>query len=415
MSYQQGLSGLTAASNDLDVIGNNIANAQTVGFKQSTAEFADMFANSIATAVNNQIGIGVRLAGVQQDFSQGQVTTTDVATDIAINGNGFFQMQNANGTVTYSRNGQFTPDKNGFLVDAEGNKVMGFVANAQGVLQTAQTVPIQIPTTQLAPVPTTTITAGINLNAQATAPTVAPFDPTNQNSFTFTTGVPTFDSLGGSTTVNLFFVKGAAAGSWEVFSNTPGGTPTDLGTMQFDQSGNLTATTTPPPASTPTATVGQFTLPLTNTDGAANQNITVDVSTATQFGGANGITNLGQNGFGTATLAAFAVGQDGTITGTYSDGRTAALGQVVLATFNNPNGLQNLGNNQFAQTNDSGVAQVAVAGSTNHGSLLGSSIESSNVDLTGSLVDLITAQRNYQANAQTIKTQQTIDQTLINL
>src|ERR1700761_8725945 len=136
MGYQEGLSGLAAASNDLDVVGNNIANVQTVGFKQSTAVFADLYANSIATAVNNQIGIGTRLAGVQQDFSQGQVTTTAVATNIAINGNGFFVMQNPNGAITYSRNGQMVPDKNGFITDAEGDKLMGYSANAQGVLQT---------------------------------------------------------------------------------------------------------------------------------------------------------------------------------------------------------------------------------------------------------------------------------------
>src|ERR1700754_2785404 len=123
MGYQTALSGLAAASNDLDAVGNNIANAQTVGFKQSTAVFADLYANSIATAVNNQIGIGTRLAGVQQDFSQGQVTTTDVATNMAINGNGFFQMQNPNGSVTYSRNGQFTKNTKGFFVDAERNEV----------------------------------------------------------------------------------------------------------------------------------------------------------------------------------------------------------------------------------------------------------------------------------------------------
>ncbi len=352
---------------------------------------------------------------MQQDFSQGAVTTTDVATDIAINGNGFFQMQNPNGTITYSRNGQFTPDKNGFLVDAQGNKLMGFGADQQGVLQTAQTQPIQIPTTNLAPVATTTITAALNLNAQATPPADATFNANDPKSFTFSTAIPSFDSLGGQQTINLFFVKGANPGQWEVFGGPAGAATTDLGQATFDQSGNLTATTGPAPANTPTAIVGQFTLPVTNTDGSANQNLTIDVSGTTQFGGQNGINNLTQDGFGTATLASFAVNQDGTISGTYSDGRTQVLGEVVLATFNNPNGLQNLGNNQFAQTNDSGVPQVSQPGATNHGSLQGSAVEASNVDLTGSLVDLITAQRNYQANAQTIKTQQTIDQTLINL
>jgi flagellar hook protein FlgE len=414
MSYQQGLSGLAAATNDLDVIGNNIANAQTVGFKQSTAVFADMFANSIATAVNNQIGIGTRLAGVQQDFSQGGVTTTAVATNIAINGNGFFQMQNPNGTVTYSRNGQMIPDKDGFIVDAEGNKLMGFSANAQGVLQTAQVAPIQIPNVNLPPVPTQTITGGFNLNAQQALPKTTPFNASDPSSFSFTTSVPSFDSLGGQTTVNLYFVKDATSGQWDVFGGPAGGAATKLGTMQFDQSGNLQSTVDA--AGNATAVSGQFSLPLTNTDGAANQTLTVDMSSTTQFGATDSsIVNLKADGFGTASLANFTIGADGTISGTYTDGRTGTLGQVLLSTFNNPNGLQNLGNNQFAQTNDSGVPQTAVPGSTNHGSVQGSAVEASNVDLTGSLVDLITAQRNYQANAQTIKTQQTIDQTLINL
>jgi flagellar hook protein FlgE len=303
------------------------------------------------------------------------------------------------------------PDKNGFITDAEGDKLMGFSANAQGVLQTTNVVPIQIPNINLPPVATTTITAGVNLNAQAALPKDTPFNPADQNSFNFHTAVPSFDSLGGQSTVDLYFVK-TATGQFEVFGGPTGTTPKDLGQMSFDSSGNLTATTS---GGAPTAINGQFSLAVTNTDGSAPQTIAIDVSTTTQFGSPNGINNLTADGFGSSTLANYSIGNDGTITGTYTDGRTATLGQVLLATFNDPNGLDNLGNNQFAATAASGVPQVSTPGSTNHGSVQGSATESSNVDLTGSLVDLITAQRNYQANAQTIKTQQTIDQTLINL
>jgi flagellar hook protein FlgE len=421
MSYQQGLSGLAAATNDLDVVGNNIANAQTVGFKQSTAVFADLYANSIATAVNNQIGIGTVLAGVQQDFSQGGVTTTDIPTNMAINGNGFFQMQNPNGTITYSRNGQFVSDKNGFVVDAEGNKLMGFIANAQGQVQTGQVVPIQIPNgSLLPPVATTTATFGVNLDAAQKAPTTTPFNASDDTSFNFNTSVQTFDSLGAQTTINLYFVKSAAnPGQWEVFGGPSGSTPSDLGTMTFSSSGALTATNQPGGGAAITPT-GKFTLPaITNPDGSASQTITLDLSQTTQFGnGGNGSTTTAaptQDGFGTSQLANFSIGSDGTITGSYTDGRKATLGQVLLANFTNPNGLQNLGNNQFSQTAESGQPQIGVPGSSNLGSVQGGAVEASNVDLTGSLVDLITAQRNYQANAQTIKTQQTIDQTLINL
>src|ERR1700754_2332389 len=424
MGYQTALSDLGAASNDLDVVGNNIANAQTVGFKQSTAVFADLYANSIATAVNNQIGIGTRLAGVQQDFSQGEVTTTDVPTNMAINGNGFFQMQNPNGSITYSRNGQLIENKAGFIVDAEGNEVMGFQANAQGQLQTGQVVPIQIPNSSLLPpIATTKATFNVNLDAAATEPkdaaTVNPPSPTDPDSFTFQTSTQTFDSLGAKTTVNLYFVKSATTNQWEVFGGPSGAAPTDLGSMTFDSSGALTAAASPPPASTPITPAGAFSLTIPNTDGAVAQTVTIDLTGTTQFGGdgtdSAATSAPSQDGLGTSQLANFTIGSNGTITGSHTEGRTATLGQVLLATFTNPNGLQNLGNNQFAQTNDSGEPQVGVAGSSTLGSIQGSAVEASNADLTNSLVDLITAQRNYQANAQTIKTQQTIDQTLINL
>ncbi|QYD73264.1 flagellar hook protein FlgE [Paraburkholderia edwinii] len=419
MSYQSALSGLAAASNDLDVVGNNIANAQTVGFKQSSAVFADLYANSIATAVNNQIGIGTRLAGVQQDFSQGQTTTTDIPTNMAINGNGFFEMQNPNGTVTYSRNGQFVPDKNGFIVDAEGNKLMGFLANSQGQLNKGQIVPIQIPNSSLLPpVATTKATFGINLDSGATTPTTTPVNPQDTSSFNFTTSIQTFDSLGTPTTINLYFVKDPNnPGQWDVSGGPAGTTPVAMGSMTFDSSGKLTSSVDS--SGNPSSTTGQFSLGISNTDGAANQTITIDLSSTTQFGGGSAGSTVtsapSQDGFSTSQLANFSIGDDGTITGTYSDGRTATLGQVLLANFTNPNGLQNLGNNQFAQTSESGEPEVGVPGSSNLGSVAGGQVETSNVDLTGSLVDLITAQRDYQANAQTIKTQQTIDQTLINL
>ncbi|HWT35462.1 MAG TPA: flagellar hook-basal body complex protein, partial [Paraburkholderia sp.] len=165
MGYQQGLSGLAGASSDLDVIGNNIANANTVGFKQGAAQFADMYANSVATAVNNQIGIGTRMSSVEQNFSQGTISTDDIALHVAINGNGFFQMSN-NGSLTYSRNGVFQLDKNGYIVNADGLKLMGYAANSNGIINTAGTVPLQVPTANIPPTATKTITAGLNLNAQ---------------------------------------------------------------------------------------------------------------------------------------------------------------------------------------------------------------------------------------------------------
>ncbi|KUY97157.1 flagellar biosynthesis protein FlgE [Burkholderia territorii] len=413
MGYQQGLSGLAGASNALDVIGNNIANANTVGFKSSTAQFSDMYANSVATSVNTQIGIGASLASVQQQFGQGTINTTNSSLDVAINGNGFFQMSN-NGVTTYSRDGTFQRDKNGFIVDSQGRNLMGYAASSGGVINTAQTVPLQAPTTNIAPTATTKITGQFNLNSQDTVPTKTPFSATDTTTYNYSTSIQVYDSLGGSQAVNMYFVK-SAAGTWEAYAGVQGGATTDLGTVTFNSSGAIQSTTTGTPA-TPTASLGQFQFTVPNTDGSATpQQLTLDLTGTTQYGGKDGVNNLAQDGYASGTLTTFSIGADGKLTGNYSNGQTAVLGQIVLANFNNPNGLVNLGGNQYAESSASGVPQISAPGSTNHGSLQGSALENSNVDLTSQLVNLITAQRNYQANAQTIKTQQTVDQTLINL
>jgi len=412
MGYQQGLSGLSASSNDLDVIGNNIANANTIGFKQSTAQFADLYANTIATSVNDQIGIGTQLSGVQQDFKQGTFNTTGQALNVAINGTGFYQMSN-NGALTYSRNGVFQLDKNGYITNSEGLKLMGYAANTNGVINSAQTVPIQVPTTNIAPIATQNITATVNLNAQDTVPTVTPFSATNSQTYNYSTSIQTYDSLGGSQQVNMYFVK-TASNAWDVYSGPASGAISKVGSVGFSTAGTLTSTTASAPATSPST--GQLAFAIPNADGSATpQSLTLDMSGTTQYGGKDGVTNLSQDGFASGELTNFAIGADGTISGTYSNGRTQSLGQIVLANFNNPNGLQNLGNNEFGETAASGVPQISAPGSTNHGTLTGGAVENSNVDLTSQLVDLITAQRNYQANAQTIKTQQAVDQALINL
>jgi flagellar hook protein FlgE len=412
MSYDTGLSGLAAATNDLDVIGNNIANANTVGFKQSTAQFADVYANSIATSVNNQIGIGTQLAAVQQDFSQGTINTTGQALNVAINGTGFFQMSN-NGSLTYSRNGVFQLDKNGFITNAEGLDLMGYAANANGVINTASTVPLQVPTTNVAPTATSSITAQLNLNAQDTViPTTTAFSAANSQTYSYSTSIQTYDSLGGSNQVNMYFVNNGG-GSWSVYGGPSNGTINQLGTITFNQSGGLTTTTPTAPVTSPGA--GQFSFSVPTTDGSAAESLTLNLTGTTSYGSTDGVNNLAQNGYASGQLTNFSIGANGVITGNYSNGQTQSLGQIVLANFNNPNGLQDLGGNEYAATSASGVPQISAPGSTNHGTLTGGAVESSNVDLTTQLVDLITAQRNYQANAQTIKTQQTVDQTLINL
>ncbi|WP_049120411.1 flagellar hook protein FlgE, partial [Burkholderia cenocepacia] len=336
MGYQQGLSGLAGASNALDVIGNNIANANTVGFKSSTAQFADMYANSVATSVNTQIGIGTSLNSVQQQFGQGTINTTNSSLDVAINGNGFFQMSN-NGVTTYSRDGTFQRDKNGFIVDSQGRNLMGYAANAGGVINTAQTVPLQAPTTNIAPTATTKITGQFNLNSQDTVPTKTPFSATDNTTYNYTTSIQVYDSLGGSQAVNMYFVK-SAAGTWEAYAGVQGGATTDLGTITFDTSGAIQSTTTGTPA-TPTASLGQFQFTVPNTDGSATpQKLTLDLTGTTQYGGKDGVNNLAQDGYASGTLTTYSIGADGKLTGNYSNGQTAVLGLIALANFNNPNG-----------------------------------------------------------------------------
>jgi flagellar hook protein FlgE len=405
MSYQQALSGLGAASSDMDVIGNNIANSNTVGFKSGQAQFADMYASSMSTAINNQIGIGTRLSEVQQQFSQGTITTTNQALDVAINGNGFYQLSNGGSTV-YSRNGVFHLDNTGKIVNSSGMQLMGFAADSKGVVNSATTVPLTVPTSNIQPTATKTITAAFNLNSQDANKDASAFDPNDGTTYNASTSVDVYDTLGGTHTVNVYFTK-SGTGDWEAFSayGDPAGTPTDLGKVSFDNSGNLNGTST-----------FNFTIPDgADPTGVGTQSLSLKLTGTTQYGAKSGLTNLVQDGNATGELTGFTVGSDGTLTGNYSNGETKSLGQIAVANFNNQNGLQNMGGNVYQQTAASGAPQVSTPGSTNHGTLQGGAVENSNVDLTSELVNLITAQRNYQANAQTIKTQQTVDQTIINL
>ncbi|MFM0501505.1 flagellar hook protein FlgE [Paraburkholderia caffeinilytica] len=411
MSYATALSGLAGASIDLDVVSNNIANANTVGYKESRAEFADMYASAMTTAVNNQIGIGTRVSNIHQIFTQGTITTTDNSLDVAINGNGFFALSK-NGATVYSRNGQFHPDQNGMIVNADGLPLMGYAVNSDGVIDKGSIVPLQIPRADLAPTPSKNIAAAFNLNSQDPVPKTGTFSASDPTSYNFSTTASVYDSLGGAHDVNLYFVKNAV-GSWDVYgtSGSPaapvGPGPTGLlGTATFDTSGNLTA---PNPAQF------AFNIPNGADGGATTQSLTLDLTGTTQYGQAFGITKLTPDGSPAGQLQSYTIGSDGTITGIYPNRSAQPIGQIVLADFTDPDGLINLGGNLFGQSASSGVAQIATPGSTNHGDVQGGALEGSTVDLTTELVHLITAQRNYQANSQSIKTQQTVDQTLINI
>lgn len=406
MSFQQGLSGLNAASKTLEVIGNNVSNANTVGFKQSRAEFADVYANSLTGGGASQIGIGTNLAKVSQQYSQGNITSTSNTLDIAINGGGFFRMSN-NGAITYSRNGQFQMDKFGYIVDAENKRLTGYTADANGLLSTGTASDIHINTADLQPSASTEYTGVVNLDSRNTALPAAGFDPADPTTYHNSTAITVYDSLGNSHTVQNFFVK-TAPGAWSVFTTADGvsttALPTPTATMTFSGTGV-----------TPTIVPAAPTVNFVPTTGASAVALTMDFSGSTQFGSNFSINSLSQDGYTSGRLASFNTGKDGTIVGRYTNGQSKTLGQVVLANFVNPNGLQSLGGNAWVESADSGVPLIGTPNTGSLGVLQSSAVEDSNVDLTAELVNMITAQRVYQANAQTIKTQDQVLQTLVNL
>ncbi len=402
MSFQQGLSGLNAASKSLEVIGNNVSNASTVGFKQSKTQFADVYANSLTGGGASQIGIGTKIAKVQQQFTQGNITGTNNPLDIAINGGGFFRLSD-NGTISYSRNGQFQLDREGFIVTNDNKRLTGFVANAAGVLQTGSPTDIWINTADLQPSASSEVTGLVNLDSRNADLPAAGFNPNDPTTYHNSTSVSIYDSLGNDHTLQTFFVK-TGAGTWDVFTTVDGVTPaTALTTMTF------TGTGVSPAGATATLSV-----PVT-TGATTPMSVDLDFSGSTQFGSNFSVNSLVADGYTSGRLSGFNVGGDGMIVGRYSNGETAILGQVVLANFANPNGLQALGNNAWAETSASGSPLVGAPNTGGLGQLQSSAVEDSNVDLTAELVNMITAQRVYQANAQTIKTQDQVMQTLVNL
>jgi flagellar hook protein FlgE len=405
MSFQQGLSGLNIAAKNLDAIGNNVANASTIGYKAARAEFADVFANSLAGGAGVQIGIGAQVAAVRQQFSQGNIVTTSNPLDVAINGAGFYRLS-TNGTISYARNGQFSLDRDGYIVTNSGARLTGYPADANGQIVTSTPIDLQVSLANIAPRATTDARVAINLDSRENVPAAAfsIADPTSYNS---STAMTVYDSQGNAHTLTLYFRK-SAANTWDVYGAADGAVlngAAPLGTMNFGGNGLLAGNVTM-----------NVSIPLTN--GAATPlafPVTFPVSDMTQFGVNFSVSQLQQDGFTTGRLAGFAIGSDGVILGRYTNGQTRAQGQIVLANFINPQGLVALGGNEWAETSESGQPLVATPGSGNLGTLQSGALEEANVDLTEELVKMITAQRVYQANAQTIRTQDQVMQTIVNL
>jgi flagellar hook protein FlgE len=415
MSFQQGLSGLNASAKSLDALGNNIANSGTVGFKSASTEFSDVFAAALGGG--GQVGIGTSVSGVKQSFGQGNITTTSSPLDLAINGQGFFRL-NTNGTTSWSRNGQFNVDKDGYIVNASGAKLTGYLADASNTIVPSSPQDVFINTASLKPQPTGTDVAGsgpgvklgVNLDSREPIRPAGSFIYTSPTTYNSSTSVSVFDSLGVGHVMTMYFCKDSPL-NWSVFAGIDQGDPTLVANpfqaLTFDTSGALSGYAVQS-VNFPAALFNPAT-------GAADLTFKLNLTGSTQYGNVFGVDAIAQDGYTSGRLAGLSVASDGTIQGRYSNGQTRDLAQVVLGNFANPNGLTSLGNNQWSETADSGQPLIGVPASGSLGLLQSAAIEESNVDLTAELVQMITQQRAYQANAQSIKTQDSVLQTLVNL
>ena len=425
MSFQQGLSGLNAASKNLDVIGHNIANSNTVGFKASRAEFAEMVASAIGSSSGTNAGIGVEVAAVSQQFTQGNLSITGNSLDVAINGNGFFTLKQPDGTAAYTRSGNFKLDKEGNMITNDNSNVMGYpVDPATGLRMGTDPVPMVFPTSE--PIPakqTKSITAAFNLDARATDaagdPAATPPVPATPRA-TYGTSINVYDSQGVAKPVSLYFQKTATDNTWDVYDTLDDPTAVPpvvapaIGQITFDNNGAITG-----PVATAPAT--GFSRPLNVNPTPPNPNnlppysVDVKLDGVTQFGTKFAVSNLSQDGYTSGELTGINIEDNGMIMTRYSNGVTRAEGQLALSSFRNTQGLASVGGNNWVATFESGQPVVGTATDGNFGSLRSGALEDSNVDLTAELVNMMTAQRAYQANAQTIKTQDQIMSTLVNL
>ncbi|PWC17431.1 flagellar hook protein FlgE [Brenneria corticis] len=408
MGFSQAVSGLNAASNNLDVIGNNIANSATVGFKSGTVSFADMFAGS-------KVGMGTQVAAVMQDFSNGTVTSSSRELDIAISGNGFFRVQDANGSVYYSRNGQFTLDGSRNIVNMQGMQLTGYPATGTPptIQQGADPVALSIPEDAMQAQATTVASIIANLNSSDEVKSWDAANPADTSNYKGS--ITTYDSLGNAHDFALYFVKNdiattpptntGATAVWSVYvqdTSVDGSDFLPAYQMEFSSNGALLNTE-------PMAVAVD---PLNGSDGV---DFTLSFAGSLQQNSDSSTKTPTQNGYAPGELTGYSINDDGTVVGTYSNQKQQVLGQIVLASFANPEGLSPEGDNVWSATDNSGQAVVNIAGSGNLGKLIGQATESSNVDMSKELVNMIVAQRNYQANSQTIKTQDSILQTLVSL
>ena len=428
MSFNTALSGLNSAQADLNVTANNIANVGTTGFKESRAEFADIFSTSSLGASGTSIGNGVLLANVAQQFNQGNLEFTANTLDLAVSGEGFFVLQpsETNANAIFTRNGELGVDSNGFVVNNAGARLQVFPVNADGTVTAtslSSTIPLQLPQTAGVPTLTSLVDIGINLPANAATLPVGSFDPLQASTFNASTSLTVFDSLGESHVVTAYYVK-VGGNQWGAYYNTTdssgatlplditGGTPGAGGQLyhlvDFDNSGNFLSNT-PDPITTTAINFGN------SSDVTQQISFNYGNNGTTQFSSPFTVNVLDQNGFPIGRLTGVEISDTGVVRANFSNGQTTALGKIALARFQNAQGLTQVGNNSWQDSIDSGTALVGEALTSSFGQVRSGALEVSNVDLTAQLVNLISAQRNFQANAKSIETNNTITQAIINI
>ncbi|MEG0149022.1 MAG: flagellar hook protein FlgE [Comamonas sp.] len=419
MSFQQALSGLNAAAKNLDVIGHNIANSGTAGFKSSRTEFAEAMASAAGSASGQTVGIGVNVGSVSQQFQQGNINVTGNNLDVAINGDGFFVLRQPDGSAAYSRAGNFHLDKLGNLVTVGRDQVMGYpVDPATGKVQTGiQAVPMNFPSGQSIPARATAkVEIDLNLDARAHDavgdPNATPPVPATPRA-TYGTSLTVYDSQGIGAPMSMYFEKNGS-NSWDVYDglDDPTATPpvvaNKLTTLVFDASGKLLSGSPVANASIPTNN------PNSPTPGSIT-GVNIDFSGVTQFGTKFAVSDLTQDGYTAGVMTGINISGDGSIVASYSNGVSRAEGMLTLASFSNPQGLAATGGNKWVETADSGLAINGLPKTGTMGTLQSGALEDSNVDLTAELVNMMTAQRAYQSSAQAIKTQDQVFSTLVNL
>jgi flagellar hook protein FlgE len=409
MAFSTAISGIKAAQANLDVISNNIANASTVGFKASRAEFAEIYASSVSGG--STAGQGVKLTEIRAEFSQGSLDFTGNGLDLAISGNGLFIVSNG-GASEYTRAGSFLVDRDGFLTNESGNRLQGYQGNADGVI-TGELGDLFIDTTLVDPKVTSKVAITSNLDSREAAPTTTPFASTDPTSYNSTTSTTIYDSLGNSHVLQLYYVKTATANTWDVYTSVDGGTPPAATQISFDPDGTLAAASNNSIAiTTPAAELLSASGVAT---GAADLAYTVDILATTQLGTDFSVNSAIQDGYGAGQLISFEFDDSGTAFARYTNGQSRAIGQVALASFRNNNGLQPVGGSNYVESFGSGSPNIGAPGNSGRGDIQASAVEQANVDITQELVNLIVAQRNFQANAQVISTEDQATQAVINL